>query len=219
LVNALRFLKKDIRKIRLVINGAGSAGLAIAALLLKLGVEDMILCDRFGIVYEGCPANNPAQEEMARRTNRGFLKGSLADALRGADALVGVSGGGAVGLARVRSLGRDPIVFALANPVPEIGREDALAAGAAVVGNGVSDKPNQINNALVFPGIFRGALDAEAAEIDDAMLLAAVYAVADLIPRDELRADYILPSIFHSRVHGAVAAAVRHACRTGARNG
>jgi malate dehydrogenase (oxaloacetate-decarboxylating) len=213
LVNALRLLKKDIRKIRLVINGAGSAGLAIAGLLLKLGVTDMILCDRAGIIYEGFPANNPAQEEMARRTNRGMIKGSLSDALRGADALIGVSVGGAVTGGMVRSMGRDPIVFALANPVPEISREDALASGAAIVGNGVSDKPNQINNALVFPGIFKGALQAEAADIDDDMLLAAVYAVADLIPRGELRADYILPSIFHPHVHEAVAAAVERAYR------
>ena len=194
LLNALKLANKKIEEIRVVANGAGSAGVAIVKLLIKMGVKDVILCDTKGIIYEGRPAGmNSFKEEMARITNKEQKQGSLADAMVGADVFVGVSAPGAVTKEMIRSMNHDSIIFAMANPVPEIMPEEAKEAGALVVGTGRSDFPNQVNNVLAFPGIFRGALDVQAKEINDEMKLAAVYAIAGLIAEEELHADYVIP--------------------------
>lgn len=212
LINALKLADKKIEDIRVVANGAGAAGIAIVKLLLHMGVKDVILCDTKGIIYEGRPAGmNKFKEEMALLTNKEKKQGTLADALVEADVFVGISAAGVVTQEMVRSMHRDPIIFAMANPNPEIMPEEAKAAGALVVGTGRSDYPNQVNNVLAFPGIFRGALDVYAKEINDEMQLAAVHAIAGLISEDELNADYVIPDPFDRRVPAYVAAAVANA--------
>ncbi|MGG1660120.1 NAD(P)-dependent malic enzyme [Brevibacillus sp. NRS-1366] len=212
LINALRVVDKKLEDIRVVANGAGAAGIAIMKLLISMGVKEVIMCDTKGIVYEGRPFGmNPVKEEMAKITNRDKLQGDLADAMKGADVFIGVSVAGAVTQEMVRSMNRDAIIFAMANPTPEIMPQEAKAAGAAVVGTGRSDFPNQVNNVLAFPGIFRGALDTRATEINEAMKLAAVYAIADLIAPEELSADKVIPAPFDARVAPNVAAAVAKA--------
>ena len=211
LLNALRVVEKPIDAVRVVINGAGSAGIAIAKFLLSLGVSDMILVDRAGTLYRGKEEMNPAQAELAEITNAGLLNGTLADALVGADVFIGVSAPNIVTREMVASMNTGAIVFPMANPTPEIDPNEAEAAGAAVVGTGRSDFKNQINNVLAFPGIFRGALDARASEINEEMKLAAAKAIAALVSDDELSRDYIIPRAFDERVAPAVAAAVKEA--------
>jgi malate dehydrogenase (oxaloacetate-decarboxylating) len=212
LINSLELVDKEIKDICVVVNGAGAAGVAIVKLLLNMGVKDAILCDTKGIIYEGRPVGmNSFKEEMARITNKGQKKGTLAEALVGADVFVGVSAAGAVTQEMVRSMRQSPIIFAMANPVPEIMPIDAKEAGAFVVGTGRSDFPNQINNVLAFPGIFRGALDVHAKEINEEMKLAAVYAIADLISEEDLNPDYVIPDPFDPRVAAHVASAVAKA--------
>ena len=210
LINALKVVGKRMEDVCVVINGAGSAGIAIGKHLLNLGVRHLKLVDRCGILCEGADMN-PAQKEMADRTNPERMSGKLADAMRGADVFVGVSAPGVVTEEMVRSMAKDPIVFPMANPVPEIAPELAKAAGAAVVGTGRSDHPNQINNVLVFPGLFRGALDVRASRINEAMKQAASFAIANLIPDEELSAENVIPAAFDPRVGKAVAEAVRKA--------
>ncbi len=214
LLNALRIVGKEIGKIRAVINGAGSAGIAIAKLLLSCGLNDLIICDRNGAICEGAGPLNPAKAEIAKITNRAHVTGSLADVLAGADVFIGVSAANLVSQDMVRSMAERAIVFPMANPDPEIMPDLALAAGAAVVGTGRSDFPNQINNVLAFPGIFRGALDVRASDINEPMKLAAAKAIAGLVPEDELSADYVIPHAFDRRVGPAVAAAVAEAARS-----
>jgi malate dehydrogenase (oxaloacetate-decarboxylating) len=209
LINALKLVGKPIEEITVVANGAGSAGVAISKLLLSMGVKDVLLCDTKGIIYQGRPEGmNSFKEEMARITNKEQKQGKLADALVGADVFVGVSAAGAVTQDMVRSMNRDAIIFAMANPTPEIMPEDAKAAGALVIGTGRSDFPNQVNNVLAFPGIFRGALDVHATEINEEMKIAAVQAIAGLISDTELNPDYVIPNPFDPRVAVAVATAV-----------
>ncbi|WP_299091007.1 malic enzyme-like NAD(P)-binding protein [uncultured Metabacillus sp.] len=212
LINALKLANKKIEDIRFVVNGAGAAGVAIVKLLLHMGTKDVVLCDTKGIIYEGRPVGmNLFKEEMARITNREQKQGVLADALVGADVFVGVSAAGAITKEMVRSMNHDPIIFAMANPVPEIMPQEAKESGALVVGTGRSDFPNQVNNVLAFPGIFRGALDVHAKEINEEMKLAAVYAIAGLIDEKDLHSDYVIPDPFDSRVAPYVAAAVANA--------
>ena len=210
LINALKVVGKRMEDVCVVINGAGSAGIAIGKHLLNLGVRHLKLVDRCGILCEGVDMN-PAQKEMADRTNPERMSGKLADVMRGADVFVCVSAPGVVTEEMVRSMAKDPIVFPMANPVPEIAPELAKAAGAAVVGTGRSDHPNQINNVLVFPGLFRGALDVRASRINEAMKQAASFAIANLIPDEELSAENVIPAAFDPRVGKAVAEAVRKA--------
>ncbi len=212
LINALKLAGKKIEEISVVVNGAGAAGVAIVKLLLHMGVKDVILCDTKGIIYEGRTVGmNPFKDEMARITNRKKKQGTLADALVDADVFVGVSAAGAVTKEMVRSMNTEPIIFAMANPLPEIMPEEAKEAGALVIGTGRSDFPNQVNNVLAFPGIFRGALDVRAKEINEEMKLAAVYAIADLISDKELHADYVIPDPFDPRVAAHVASEVAKA--------
>ena len=214
LTNALKVVGKRKEDIRVVINGAGAAAIAICRLLLTAGVKDVTLCDRNGVIYEGREAGmNPIKEQMALITNRDKRKGSLADVLAGADVFIGVSAPGAVTREMVRTMAKDAIIFACANPTPEIFPNEAKAGGAAVVATGRSDFPNQINNVLAFPGIFRGAFDVRASDINEAMKVAAAYALSGLIGPDELNADYIIPAPFDPRVGKAVAAAVAKAAR------
>jgi len=213
MINALKVVGKEIGKVRVVINGAGSAGVAIAKHLLNLGVQDLILVDRFGIICEGMEGLNPAHEEMSRITNRSHITGTLADAMRGADVFIGVSAPGVVTPEMVASMNAGACVFPMANPVPEIFPSEAEVAGAAVVGSGRSDFKNQINNVLAFPGIFRGALDVRASDINEEMKMAAAEALANLISDEELNEDYIIPQAFDPRVGPAVAAAVAQAAR------
>ena len=212
-LNALKVVKKDITKVRMVINGAGSAGCAIARHLLKLGVTDLTLVDRFGIICEGMEGLNPAHEEMSHVTNPRHLKGVLADAMKDADVFIGVSAPGVVTPEMIKSMAPNPCVFPMANPTPEIFPDEAKAAGAAVVGCGRSDYPNQINNVLAFPGIFRGTFDVRASEINDEMKLAAAYALADLVSPEELSPNYIIVPAFDPRVGPAVAKAVAEAAK------
>ncbi len=212
LLGALKVTGRDIAAARVVLNGAGSAGIAIAKHLLNLGVKHLALVDRFGIIDEGMPELNAAQAELACKTNRQHLRGTLADAVQGADVFIGVSAPGVLTGDMVRSMAEKPIVFAMANPTPEIMPEEALSAGAAVVGTGRSDYPNQINNVLAFPGIFRGALDCRARCINEEMKMAASRALADLVGSD-LSATCILPDALDKRVAPAVAAAVMQAAR------
>ncbi|MEH7548649.1 MULTISPECIES: NAD(P)-dependent malic enzyme [Bacillaceae] len=212
LINALILANKKLEDIRVVVNGAGAAGVAIVKLLLHMGVKDVILCDTKGVIYKGRPFGmNKFKEEMAEVTNKEQKEGMLADALVGADVFVGVSAAGAVTKEMVRTMQRDPIIFAMANPVPEIMPEEAKQAGALVVGTGRSDYSNQVNNVLAFPGIFRGALDVQAREINEEMKIAAVHAIAGLISEVELHADYVIPNPFDQRVAVHVAAAVASA--------
>ena len=213
LLNALKLVGKQIEHIRVVINGAGAAGIAIAKFLLKMKVGDIILCDRQGILCAGDRQLTDAKAEIALVTNRDLRVGTLADAMRLADVFIGVSGPNCVTKEMVASMKKDAIVFACANPTPEISREDALEAGAAVVGTGSSEKPNQINNVLVFPGLFRGALDVRAKKINFEMMLAASKAIASCVAEEALNADFILPYAYDKRAHEAVAAAVATAAR------
>ena len=212
ILNALRVVDKRIDEIKMVVNGAGSAGIAIGKHLMNLGVKHLKMVDRCGILCEGADMN-PAQAQMAAVTNPERFSGTLADALRGADVFVGVSAPHIVSQDMIRSMAKDAVVFPMANPVPEIEPEEAKAAGAAIVGTGRSDHPNQINNVLVFPGLFRGALDVRAREINEEMKLAASHALAGLVSSEELNADYILPKAFDKRVGPTVAAAVAAAAR------
>lgn len=212
LTNALKVVNKKMDEIKVVINGAGAAAIAIGKLLLSAGVKDLTLCDRSGAVYEGRPKGmNPIKDEMAKVTNLSKKAGSLADMLVGADVFIGVSAPGAVTTEMVKTMNRDAIIFACANPTPEIFPDNAKAGGAKVISTGRSDFPNQINNVLAFPGIFRGALDARASDINDAMKIAAAKALAGLISDEELNADYIIPAAFDPRVKDAVANAVKQA--------
>ena len=213
LTNALKVVGKRIEDITLVTSGAGAAGVAIVKLLMAKGLKNVILCNSKGAVYEGKSGLSPALEEMARVTNRGMCRGSLADALVGADVFLGVSAPGLVTGDMVRTMAKDPILFPMANPTPEIMPDEAKAAGAAVVGTGRSDFANQINNVAAFPGIFRGALDVRARDINDAMKIAAAEALAGLVSPEELSPEYILPYAFDERICPAVAAAVAEAAR------
>ena len=213
LINACRLTGRELATARIVFSGAGAAGISIASLMLELGARDIVLCDVDGALYEGKPGMNPAQERIAAQTNPRGVTGSLADALADADVFVGVSVADVLSPDMVRSMAPHPIVFALANPVPEIMPNEARAAGAAVCASGRSDFPNQINNVLVFPGVFRGALDVRARDISDGMMVAATHAIAGMVGEDELRADYILPSALDKRVVPVVAAAVAEAAR------
>ena len=212
-LNALKTVDKKIGDIKAVINGAGSAGIAIAKLLLSRGLKNLIMCDKKGVISEGADWLNPAQAEMAQCTNREHCTGMLADVMAGADLFIGVSAGNLVTPEMVKSMAPRAVLFPMANPTPEIMPELALKAGAAVVGTGRSDFPNQINNVLAFPGIFRGALDVRAREINEEMKLAAAQALADLVSAEELATDHILPFAFDRRVGPAVAAAVAKAAR------
>ena len=220
MINALKLTGKQLSEIKVVTSGAGAAGIAIIKLLISLGLKNVIMCDRTGAIYEGREGLNAEKQEMAKISNRNMEKGTLADVIKGADVFIGVSAPGTVTEDMVKSMAENPILFPMANPVPEIMPELAKAAGAAVVGTGRSDFPNQINNVLAFPGIFRGTLDVRASDINDEMKVAAAYAIANLISEDELNADYIIPNPFDKRVVKAVAAAVSEAAiKTGvARN-
>ncbi len=214
LINALRVVNKKKEDVKVVINGAGAASISITKLLLSDGFKNVILCDRKGIIYEGrTEGMNWIKEEMAQVTNREKLKGSLADALVGADVFIGVSAPGTVTTEMVKTMAKDAIVMACANPTPEIFPDDAKAGGAAVVATGRSDFPNQINNVLAFPGIFRGTFDVRARDINDEMKIAAAYALAGLVEPEKLSADYIIPQAFDERVGPAVAKAVAEAAR------
>ena len=211
LINALKVVKKNIDEVKVVINGAGSAGIAIAKHLMNLGVRHIKMVDSAGILYEGRQRMNPAKDEMARIINPEKFSGYLDDAMKGADVFIGVSAPHIVTQDMVRSMAPSAILFPMSNPVPEIEPDEALAAGAAVVGTGRSDHPNQINNVMCFPGLFRGALDVRASDINDAMKIAAAKALASLISDEELSADYIIPAAFDPRVKDAVAEAVKAA--------
>jgi len=214
LINALKIVNKKIESVEIVINGAGAAGIAIGRFLLDLGAKHITMVDRFGILANGLPEmTNPAHIEIAKVTNLSGKTGNLADAMKGSDVFIGVSVGNIVSKEMVKSMREKAIVLALANPDPEISRKDALAAGAAVVGTGRSDDLNQVNNALIFPGIFRGALDARARSFNSEMYHAACYAVANLINSTELNPDYIIPSPFDKRVASAVAKATYEAAK------
>lgn len=213
MLNALKLTGKKIDEIRVVTSGAGAAGIAIIKLLISMGLKDVVLCDRMGAIYKGREGLNPEKAEMAEITNQQMRKGSLAEVIKGADVFIGVSSPGCVTPEMVKSMAPDPILFPMANPTPEIMPDLALEAGAAVVGTGRSDFPNQINNVLAFPGIFRGALDVRASDINDAMKIAAAKAIADFVTDDKLSADYIIPSALDKTVAQAVAAAVAQAAR------
>jgi malate dehydrogenase (oxaloacetate-decarboxylating) len=213
MINALKVVKKQLGSVRAVINGAGSAGIAIAKHLLHLGLRNLIMVDRFGIIDEGMAELNPVQAEMALQTNRSHLRGGLKDALQNADVFIGVSAPNVVTEEMVKSMASGAIVFAMANPVPEIMPDLAKIAGARVIGTGRSDFPNQINNVLAFPGIFRGALDCRASAINEEMKVAASHALAGLVSSQELNEDYILPNPLDKRVSRAVADAVMQAAR------
>ena len=213
MMNALKLVGKRIEDVRIVTSGAGAAGIAIIRLLMAMGLEHVIMCDRQGAIYEGRDGLNPIKQEMAHVTNHERRAGSMAEVIRGADVFIGVSAPGTLTQDMVRSMAADPIVFACANPTPEIFPDEAKAAGAAVVSTGRSDFPNQVNNVLCFPGIFRGALDVRASDINDAMKIAAAKAIAGLVSDEELNADYILPQAFDPRVKDAVAAATMAAAR------
>ena len=213
LKNALRLTGRKLEEIKVVTSGAGAAGTAVVKLLAGAGVRNIIMCDRSGAIYSGRPGLNPAKAEIAAMTNPGMEQGSLADVIKRADVFIGVSAPGLLTQDMVRSMNKDSIIFACANPVPEILPDEAKAAGAAVVSTGRSDYPNQVNNVLAFPGIFRGALDARARDINEEMKLAAAEAIASLVSDEELSADYILPLAFDPRVREAVASAVYKAAR------
>ncbi len=213
MINALKLCGKKLEDITVVTSGAGAAGIAIIRLLISMGLKNVILCDRQGAIYKGREGLNKEKEEMAEITNLQCKKGTLAEVLVGADVFIGVSAPGCVTAEMVASMNENPILFPMANPTPEIMPDIAKEAGAAIVGTGRSDFPNQINNVLAFPGIFRGALDVRASDINDAMKIAAAYAIANSIPESELRADYIIPSALDKSVSTAVAKAVAKAAR------
>ena len=213
LINALKIVKKDIGEIKVVINGAGAAGISIGKHLMNLGVKNLTMVDRFGAIYKGKPENNPAQEEIAEITNLTCESGSLADVLKNADAFVGVSAPGIVSSEMISTMAKDAIVFPMANPAPEIMPDEAKRGGARIVGTGRSDFPNQINNVLAFPGIFRGALDCRASQINEEMKVATSHALASLISDDELNEENIIPSALDKRVAAVVAKAVIEAAK------
>ncbi len=213
LTNALKIVGKKMEDIHVVVNGAGAAATAITKLLISRGLKNVILCDRKGAIYEGRDGLNPAKEEMAKITNPEKKAGSLAEVIVGADVFIGVSAPGVLTADMVATMAKDPVVFACANPVPEILPDEAKKAGVAVMATGRSDFPNQVNNVLAFPGIFRGALDVRASDINDEMKIAAANAIAGIVSDEELNPDYILPDAFDSRVGKAVAAAVAQAAR------
>lgn len=212
LINALKLTGKKLEEVRIVINGAGSAGIAIIKLLKSMGAKHVVMCDSKGAIYEGRPEGmNAMKEEVAKMTNEQKIKGQLADVVKGTDVFIGVSVAGALTKEMIATMNEDPIVFAMANPVPEVMPELAKEAGVKVIGTGRSDYPNQVNNVLAFPGIFRGALDVRATEINEAMKVAAVHAIADLVSEEELTQDYVIPAPFDPRVAPAVARAVAKA--------
>lgn len=213
LINALKLTGRDISEVKVVTSGAGAAGIAIIKLLVKLGLKEVIMCDRTGAIYEGREGLNAEKQEMAKISNLQKRKGTLAEMLVGADVFIGVSAPGTVTEEMVKTMAPNPILFPMANPVPEIMPDLAKKAGAAVIGTGRSDFPNQINNVLAFPGIFRGTLDVRAKDINDEMKVAAAYAIAGLIDEKDLTADYIIPNPFDKRVKDAVASAVADAAR------
>ena len=214
LTNALKLVGKKLEEVKVVVNGAGAAAIAITKLLITAGLKDVVLCDRRGAIYEGrAEGMNPVKEEMAKITNLDKKAGTLADMLVGADVFIGVSAPGMVTTEMVKTMNKDAIIFACANPTPEIFPDDAKAGGARVIATGRSDFPNQCNNVLAFPGIFRGAFDVRASDINDEMKIAAAHAIAGLISDEELNEEYILPAAFDSRVGKAVAAAVAEAAR------
>ena len=213
LINALKLTGKKIEEVKIVTSGAGAAGIAIIKLLLSMGAKHVIMTDREGAIYKGRENLNPIKMEMAEITNLSMEKGSLSDVIKNADVFIGVSAPGTLNKDMVKSMAEKPIIFACANPIPEIFPEDAKEAGAAVVSTGRSDFPNQINNVLCFPGIFRGALDVRAKDINDEMKVAAAYAIAELVSDQELNAEYILPAAFDERVKDAVAKAVSEAAK------
>ena len=210
-INALKLVGKKLDEVKIVTSGAGAAGIAIIRLLISMGLKNVIMTDRKGAIYEGRDGLNPIKEEMAKITNYNHEKGTLAEVIKGADIFIGVSAPGTLTPDMVRTMAKEPIIFACANPTPEIFPDEAKAA--KVVGTGRSDFPNQVNNVLCFPGIFRGALDVRASDINDEMKVAAAYAIAGLVSDEELNADYILPAAFDPRVKDAVAAAVAEAAR------
>ena len=213
LLNALKIVKKDIGEVKVVINGAGAAGISIGKHLMNLGVKNLTMVDRFGAIYKGKSENNPAQEEIAAYTNLECNKGNLAEVMKGADVFVGVSAPGIVSAEMVASMAKDAIVFPMANPTPEIMPDEAKRGGARIVGTGRSDYPNQINNVLAFPGIFRGALDCRASQINEEMKVATSRALASLIPDDELNEENIIPSALNKDVAPIVAKAVIEAAK------
>ena len=213
MINALKLAGKELSQVRVVTSGAGAAGVAIIRLLMAMGLRDVIMTDRAGAIYQGREGLNAVKAEMARISNPERRAGTLEEVIRGADVFIGVSGPGVLTPDMVRSMAKDPIIFACANPTPEIFPDQAKAAGALVVATGRSDFPNQVNNVLAFPGIFRGALDVRARDINDEMKIAAAYALADLVSPEELSVDRILPEAFDPRVKDAVAAAVAQAAR------
>ena len=217
LINGLKIVNKTFKKIKVVINGAGAAGTAISKLLLKMGVEDLILCDSKGAIFKGRNIGmNKYKDEMAEISNKNLVKGNLKDALKGADVFIGVSTANCVTRDMIKSMNRDPIVMAMANPNPEILPKEAMKGGARIVCTGRSDYPNQVNNVLAFPGIFRGALDIRASEINDEMKIAAAYAIADIVDENELRPEFVIPQAFDLRIAPKVASAVaRSAIETG----
>lgn len=213
LINATKLTGKPLSECKAVINGSGAAGIAIAKLLMTLGLKDVILCDRTGAIYKGRDNLNPYKAEIAEISNKELVKGSLADAVCGSDIFIGVSAPGVLTADMIKTMNDNTIVLAMANPVPEIMPDEAKAAGAAIVGTGRSDFPNQINNVVAFPGIFRGALDVRAKQITENMKIAAAYAIASLVDDSELKPDYILPYAFDERIKDAVACAVADAAR------
>lgn len=213
LINATKIIGKDLGECKAVINGSGAAGTAIAKLLMTLGLKDVILCDRTGAIYEGRENLNASKAEIAKVTNREMVKGGLKDAIVGTDIFIGVSAPGVLTEEMIKTMHKDPIVLAMANPTPEIMPDEAKAAGAKIVGTGRSDFPNQINNVVAFPGIFRGALDVRASAITENMKIAAAYAIASLVDDDKLNEDYILPYAFDERIKDTVANAVAEAAR------
>ena len=216
MLNALKLVGKKLSDISVVVNGSGAAGIAITKLLMSKGLKNVVLCDRKGAIYKGREGLNDIKKEMAEISNLEMKKGSLADVVKGADVFIGVSAPGSLTQDMVKSMAKDAIIFAMANPVPEIMPDEALAAGAKIVGTGRSDFPNQINNVLAFPGIFRGALDVRAKDINDEMKIAAAEAIAAVIPDDKLTQDNIIPDSFDPHVRDAVANAVKEAAiRTG----
>ncbi len=213
MLNALRIVNKRIEDVEAIVNGSGAAGIAVTRLLMSMGLKNVVLCDRKGAIYQGRPDLNHEKQLMAEITNQQGKKGTLEEVLKGADVFIGVSAPGTVTQEMVRSMAKDPIIFAMANPVPEIMPDLAKEAGAAVVGTGRSDFANQINNVLAFPGIFRGALDVRASDINDEMKIAAAKAIASLISDEELNPEYVIPSPFDKRVKEAVSKAVAQAAR------
>lgn len=213
LINATKLTGKPLSECKAVINGSGAAGIAIAKLLMSLGLKDVILCDRTGAIYEGRDGLNASKADIAKVTNRSMTKGTLKEAVVGTDVFIGVSAPGVLTQEMIKTMNADPVVLAMANPTPEIMPDEAKAAGAKIVGTGRSDFPNQINNVVAFPGIFRGALDVRASQITENMKIAAAYAIASLVDNKDLNPDYIIPYAFDERIKDTVASAVAEAAR------